>query len=169
MQITVVFVSTADVLYFFEYFVRVRARDRGQSSCESPSKHMNDDIPAILNAASRIAVVGLSEKPYRMSYIIAESLRAYGYTVLPVNPLLDHWNDLPCWPDLVSVPGPIDIVNVFRRSEHVAAVVDDAIAAGATVLWTQSGVADYSAAAKAETAGLQVVMDRCIAAELARR
>ncbi len=129
---------------------------------------MNDNIPAILSASRRIAVVGISDKPYRTSHIIAESLRAHGYTVLPVNPLLDQWNDLPCWPDLVSVPGPIDIVNVFRRSEHVAAVVDDAIAAGANTLWTQSGVADYDAAAKAEDAGLQVVMDRCIAVELAR-
>jgi predicted CoA-binding protein len=129
---------------------------------------MNDNIPALLSRASRIAVVGLSDKPYRSSYGIAETLLAHGYEVIPVNPGITEWNGIPAWPDLRSVPFPIDIVNVFRRSEHVASLVDEAIAVGAKALWTQSGIADFAAASRAEQAGMQVVMDRCIAVELAR-
>ena len=129
---------------------------------------MNEHIPAILRTARRIAVVGLSDKPYRISHGIAETLLAHGYEVIPVNPGFREWNGIPAWPDLRSVPFPIDIVNVFRRSEHVAALVEEAIAVGAKVFWTQSGVVDYAAAAHAEQAGMKVVMDRCIAVELAR-
>lgn len=129
---------------------------------------MNTEIPSILSSSSRIAVVGLSPDPWRTSHQIARTLLAHGYEVLPVNPLIDTWNGLPCWPDLGSVPGPIDIVNVFRRSEHVAALVDDAIAVNARCLWTQLGVVDLEAGKRAEAAGLQVVMDRCIAVELSR-
>lgn len=129
---------------------------------------MNERIPELLGKSQRIAVVGISDKPYRDSYVIAEGLRAHGYTVFPVNPRLDSWNGLPVWPDLKSVPGPIDIVNVFRRSEHVAEIVTEAIAVRAHAIWTQLGIIDYAAAHRAEQAGLHVIMDRCIAVELAR-
>ncbi|MDT8323494.1 MAG: CoA-binding protein [Bacteroidota bacterium] len=129
---------------------------------------MNENIPALLNGASRIAVVGLSDRPYRTSYAIAVALLDHGYDIIPVNPRLAGWNGILAWPDLRSVPRTIDIVNVFRRSEHVASLVEEAIAVGAKAIWTQSGVVDYAAAARAEQAGLQVVMDRCIAVELAR-
>jgi len=129
---------------------------------------MNEDIPRLLQESRHVAVVGLSDKPYRDSYRIAQTLLANGYTVIPVNPLLETWNGIPAWPDLGSVPSPIDIVNVFRRSEHVSDIVDEAIAAGAAAIWTQYGVVDEKAGRRAEAAGLQVVMDRCIAVELAR-
>lgn len=129
---------------------------------------MNQHIPALLKGASRIAIVGLSDKPYRVSYGIAEILRVHGFEIIPVNPALTQWNSIPAWPDLRSVPGPVDIVNVFRRSTFVAALVEDAIAIGAKAFWTQSGIVDYAAAKRAEEAGMHVVMDRCIAMELAR-
>lgn len=129
---------------------------------------MNTDLLTILTRTKRIAVVGLSANPWRTSHQIAETLLAHGYTVLPVNPTISEWNGHPAWPDLASVPGPIDLVNVFRRSEHVSKIVDEAIAAGARAIWTQSGVVDWDAAARAERAGLDVVMDRCIAVELER-
>ena len=109
-----------------------------------------------------------SSSPWRTSHQIARTLLAHGYTVLPVNPLIDTWEGLPCWPDLARVPGPIDIVNVFRRSEHVAGLVDEALAVGARCIWTQLGVSDVEAGRRAEAAGMQVVMDRCIAVELSR-
>ena len=130
---------------------------------------MNERIPELLEQSTRIAVVGLSDKPYRESYHIAEVLLRHGYTLLPVNPALESWNGIPAWPDLQSVPRPIDIVNVFRRSEHVAEITEDAIAVGAGALWTQLGIVDEGAARRAEAAGLKVVMDRCIAIELSRR
>lgn len=129
---------------------------------------MNTNIPAILAASSRVAVVGLSPDPWRSSHQVAMTLLEHGYTVLPVNPTIESWNGIPCWPDLGSVPGPIDIVNVFRRSEFVAAIVDEAININARCIWTQLGVVDLEAGRRAEAAGLQVVMDRCIAVELSR-
>ncbi|MBN1448961.1 MAG: CoA-binding protein [Bacteroidetes bacterium] len=129
---------------------------------------MNERIPDLLERSKRVAVVGLSAKAHRESYHVAEVLLDHGYTVLPVNPVLDDWNGLPAWPDLHSVPGPIDIVNVFRRSEHVAAIVHDAIGVGAGAVWTQLGIIDEEAAKRAEAAGLHVVMDRCMAIELSR-
>lgn len=129
---------------------------------------MQQHIQQLLSESRTIAVVGLSEKPHRMSYQIAEALRHYGYEIVPINPLIRYWNDLPAYPDLHSAPQPIDIVNVFRRSEHLAEIVDEAIATGARAIWTQVGVVDRTAAARAEAAGLQVVMDSCIALERAR-
>lgn len=127
---------------------------------------MNEQIPQLLQRSKHIAVVGLSDKPYRDSYHIAQTLLAHGYTVIPVNPALETWNGIPAWPDLQSVPSPIDIVNVFRRSEHVSEIIDDAIAIGANAVWTQFGVVDVEAGRRAEAVGLHVVMDRCIAVEL---
>lgn len=129
---------------------------------------MNTHLSTILLRTKRIAVVGLSAKPWRVSHLIGQTLLSYGYTVLPVNPSIGEWMGQPAWPDLASVPGPIDLVNVFRRSEHVSRIVDEAIAVGARAIWTQTGVVDWDAAARAERAGLDVVMDRCIAVELAR-
>ena len=129
---------------------------------------MNEDIPRLLQQSTHVAVVGLSDKPYRDSYRIAQALLANGYTVIPVNPTIERWNGIPAWPDLRSVPSPIDIVNIFRRSEHVSDIVDEAIAVGAHAIWTQYGVVDEDACRRAEAVGLHVVMDRCIAVELAR-
>ena len=119
----------------------------------------------LLSSAATIAVVGASPKPWRDSGSIARFLAGKGYRVYPVNPKYEEVLGLKCFPDLKSVPEKIDIVDVFRRPEEVDAVVDEAIAVGAKSVWLQLGVINEVAAAKAESAGLKVVMDRCIAVE----
>jgi predicted CoA-binding protein len=124
---------------------------------------MMDSIEAsILRQWRRVAVVGLSDKPSRPSYGVTEYMQRHGYTILPVNPNLTDWRGLPAYPDLASVPPPVEIVDVFRRSEHAGAVVDEAIRIGAKAVWLQEGVVDEAAARRAREAGLLVVMDRCI-------
>ena len=124
------------------------------------------DAPAIaadiLRRFRRIAVVGLSDDPQRPSYEVASYLRAAGYEIVPVNPRLAQWRDLPCYPNLHAVPGALEVVDVFRRSGLAGAVVDDAIAARAQAVWMQDGVVDHAAAARARAAGLLVVMNRCM-------
>lgn len=117
----------------------------------------------ILTSARVIAVVGHSDKPHRTSYRIAQSLRQFGYKVYPVNPTVKTINGETCYASLKDVPEPIDIVDVFRRSEYLKEVVEDAIEVGAKVVWAQLGVHDAEAARIAEDAGLQMVMDNCIA------
>src|SRR4029453_14832173 len=124
---------------------------------------MMDSIEAsILRQWRRVAVVGLSDKTSRPSYGVTEYMQRHGYTILPVNPNLTDWRGLPAYPDLASVPPPVEIVDVFRRSEHAGAVVDEAIRIGAKAVWLQEGVVDEAAARRAREAGLLVVMDRCI-------
>lgn len=116
----------------------------------------------ILEAARVIAVVGHSDKPQRTSYSIGRYLREAGYRVYAVNPTISEVDGEKAYASLVEVPEPIDIVNVFRRSEFLDEVVDQAIAVGAKAIWAQLGVYDEAAASKAEATGLDVVMDRCI-------
>jgi predicted CoA-binding protein len=134
--------------------------------------HTNPDrqeIMALLRRARNVAVVGLSDRPYRTSHAIADALQGFGFRIFPVNPNLrgpvlgeEPYN-------LVEdIPEPIDIVDVFRRSEKVMPVAEDAVAAGAMVLWMQSGVINEEAAAYAEEHGLTVVMDRCIKVDYTR-
>ena len=130
-----------------------------------------DDIPSlrgILQRCRRIAVVGLSANWYRPSYFAARYMQDHGYQIIPVNPAYDEVLGEPCYPDLASIPGPVDMVDVFRRSEDVPALVDAAIASGAGVLWMQIGVTNQDAAEQAEAAGMQVVMDRCVKIEHGR-
>jgi hypothetical protein len=115
----------------------------------------------ILRRFRRVAVVGLSADPARPSYDVASYLQAAGYDVVPVNPRLTHWRGMICYPDLRAVPGGVEVVDIFRRSELVDEVVDGAIAIGARAVWMQDGVINHAAAATARTAGLLVVMDRC--------
>jgi uncharacterized protein len=122
----------------------------------------------VLTNARVIAVVGHSEKPQRTSYRIAQYLRAAGYTVYPVNPTVTTIDGEKSYASLADVPEHIDIVNVFRRSEHVAAVVEEAIAVGADTVWTQLGILDEAARDNALAAGLDVAMDKCIKVEHAR-
>ncbi|HLV37185.1 MAG TPA: CoA-binding protein [Spirillospora sp.] len=124
-----------------------------------------DAMRAVLANARVIAVVGHSDKPYRTSYRIAQYLRHAGYTVYPVNPTVETINGQPSYASLADVPEPIDIVNVFRRSEYLPEVVDEAIAAGAKAVWAQLGVVDEAARQKALDAGLDVAMDTCIKVE----
>jgi uncharacterized protein len=119
----------------------------------------------LLAASRTIAVVGHSDKPYRDSYGVAQYLRQAGYTVYAVNPHLRTVAGGPAYPNLRQLPEQIDIVDVFRRAEHLSQIVEDAIAIGARVVWGQFGVVDPAAAERAQAAGLVVVMDRCIKVE----
>jgi predicted CoA-binding protein len=125
----------------------------------------DDELRRLLSEAQVIAVVGHSEKPHRTSYQIASYLRKVGYTVYPVNPVVERIDGHVSYPSLESVPESIDIVNVFRRSEHLAGIVDEVIAVQAGAIWGQLGVIDEEAAQKAEEAGVRMVMDRCIKME----
>src|SRR3989304_199537 len=120
------------------------------------------ELTRILRAARVIAVVGHSDRPQRTSYVVGRYLRAAGYRVDAVNPTIAGGDGEKVSSTLAEVPEPIDIVDVFRRSEFLGEVVDQAIAVGAKAIWAQLGVYDEAAAKKAEAAGLEVVMDRCI-------
>jgi uncharacterized protein len=125
-------------------------------------------IETILQKAQTIAVVGASPKPGRDSGSIASFLAAKGYTVIPVNPVYQEVLGMKCYPDLTSIGSPMDIVDVFRNPVEVLPIIDEAIATGAKTVWMQLGVVNADAANKAEQAGIQVVMDRCIAVEYRR-
>ena len=112
-----------------------------------------------LSQSRTIAVVGLSPNPQRDSHRVARYLKEQGYRVIPVNPMADEVLGEKSYPDLPSVPEPIDMVDIFRRSELVPPVVDQAIQVGARYIWMQDGVVNQEAADKAEAAGLLVVMD----------
>lgn len=122
-----------------------------------------ETIREILTGSRTVAVVGLSPDPFRTSHSIARSLQSFGYRVLAVNPNLDG-PVLGARPhaSLTEVDEPIDIVDVFRRSEKVLPVAHDAVSVGAKVLWMQSGVVNHEAADYARAHGLTVIMDRCI-------
>jgi len=125
----------------------------------------DEGIRSILASAKTVAVVGASPKPWRDSGSIARFLSEKKYTVYPVNPKYTEVLGMKCYPDLTSIPGTIDIVDIFRNSNEVGPVIDEAIAVGAQCVWMQLGVINESAAARAESAGLKVIMDRCIAIE----
>ena len=120
------------------------------------------EISRILKSYRNIAVVGLSPKANRPSYQVAAYLLGAGYNVIPVNPGQVEVLGRTCYPDLLAVPEPVEIVDIFRRSEEVGPVVDQAIAIGAKVVWMQQGIVNEAAAAKARSAGLTVIMDRCL-------
>jgi uncharacterized protein len=119
-------------------------------------------ISEILHTCRTIAVVGLSSKRFRPSYGVAEYLKRSGYRIIPVNPNETEVLGERCYPDLDSVPEPVDLVDIFRRSEYVPEIVEAAIRKGAKAVWMQEGVVHEAAARQAEEAGLAVVMDRCI-------
>ena len=119
-------------------------------------------IAEMLRVCRTIAVVGLSAKRYRPSYGVAEYMQRAGYRIIPVNPHETEVLGEKCYPDLESVPEPIDIVDIFRRSEFVPEIVEAAIRKGAKAVWMQEGVVHEEAARRAREAGLEVVMDRCI-------
>jgi predicted CoA-binding protein len=123
-----------------------------------------DELHGILKKYNRVAVVGFSDKTDRPSHTNPAYLKQQGYRVIPVNPNILGVLGEKAYPDLSSVPEPIDVVNIFRRAEDVPAVVDEAIAIGAKVVWMQLGIVNEQAAAKAEAAGLTVVMDTCMGA-----
>jgi predicted CoA-binding protein len=138
-------------------------------TCEVPDHNPSDDgIRRLLEGAKTIAVVGLSDKPDRDSYRVADYLLRAGYEVFGVNPAIREALGRRCYASLSEVPGRVDIVDVFRRPEAVPAIADEAIRVGAGALWLQLGIAHTGAARKAETAGLAVVQSKCIKIEHAR-
>ena len=125
-------------------------------------------IQGILKRYRRVAMVGLSNNPVRPSYFVATYLRDFGFELFPVNPAYTEVMELPCYPSLEAVPQPLEIVDIFRRTEEVPAIVDEAIRLGARVIWMQQGIIHMEAREKALAAGLEVVMDRCMKIEHAR-
>lgn len=119
-------------------------------------------VKEVLHTARTIAVVGFSPKENRPSHMVGCYLMQVGFRVIPVNPGHSEICGVTCYPDLASIPEPVDVVDIFRRSEDVLPVVAEAIAIGAKVIWMQQGILNYEAAAMAEKAGLVVIMDRCI-------
>ncbi|MEO8017765.1 MAG: CoA-binding protein [Pseudomonadota bacterium] len=129
---------------------------------ENPGKSA---IDAFLRRIRSVAIIGLSATPGRPSYTVAKALQKFGYRIVPVNPKAQEILGVPAWPDLESAimgAGPVDVVEVFRRSEHVAAIVDDCIRLEVAALWLQEGVIDETAAQKARAAGIFTVMNRCM-------
>ena len=122
-------------------------------------------IANLLQSSHTIAVVGLSEKSWRPSHGVSEYMQRAGYKIIPVNPELREVLGERCYPDVESVPEPIDIVNIFRRPELVPEIVEAAIRVRAKAVWMQEGVIHEKAAARARAAGLVVVMDRCLLKE----
>ena len=130
----------------------------------------DEDIRALLEATRTVALVGASDRPDRPSYSVMRVMQDHGYRVIPVNPQItgEHVHGEFVFRDLAQLGDPIDLVDIFRRPEAAGEAVDQAIAAGAKAVWMQLGVVNEAAAARAEAAGLQVVMDRCPAIELRR-
>jgi uncharacterized protein len=122
-------------------------------------------IERLVRESRTVAVVGLSDNPRRPSFGVARYLRSAGLRILPVNPGLSSWEGLPAYPALADVPEPVDIVDVFRRPEHVPAIAREAVEIGAGALWLQLGVLSSDGARIAAAGGLDVVMDRCLAVE----
>ncbi|KKO52197.1 CoA-binding protein [Paenibacillus sp. DMB20] len=129
---------------------------------ENPTR---EQIADILRNAGNIAVVGLSEKTDRTSYMVAQAMQKRGYRIIPVNPNADEILGEKCYPSLKSIPEPVGIVNVFRRSEYCADVAREAAEIGAKVLWLQQGIISEEAASIAERHGMTAIMDRCIKVE----
>lgn len=112
-----------------------------------------------------IAVVGISDNPERPSNFVAKFLEEHGYSIIPVNPNLTEWDGKKCYPDLLSIPVKVDVVDIFRRPEAIPPIVDEAIAIKAKAVWMQEGIVNEEGAVKAHEAGLEVVMDRCMKKE----
>lgn len=142
--------------------------DRQQVEVVIPEPITVQDDPTlrrILAEARTIAVVGLSADPERPSHQVASYLQHQGYRIIPVNPTIQEVLGEPSYPDLLSVPEPVDVVDIFRPARYVPEIVEQAIAKGAKVIWMQLGVIHFEAAQRAREAGLLVVMDRCMKIE----
>jgi predicted CoA-binding protein len=130
-----------------------------------------DDIATlrrVLRETRTLAIVGLSADWYRPSYFVGKYMQEHGYRIFPVNPKYQEILGEKCYPDLLSLPGPVDLVDVFRKPADCAPIAQDAVSIGAKVLWLQIGVINEDAKRIGEAAGLTVVMDRCVKIEYAR-
>ena len=130
---------------------------------------LNAEIEKTLAQCRTVAIVGASPNPERPSHKVANFLKGLGFRVIPVTPQADNILGETCYPDLASIPERVEVVNIFRRSEEVMPIVEQAIAVGAKAVWMQEGIINEEAAAKARGAGLMVVMNRCMKKELQRR
>ena len=130
----------------------------------------DEDIKALLEETRTIALVGASDRPSRPSYGVMATLQRHGYRVIPVNPQItgEHLHGEFVFRELAQLGDPIDLVDIFRRSDAAGEAVDEAIAIGAKAVWMQLGVVNKPAAERAEAAGLKVVMDRCPAIDIPR-
>ena len=129
---------------------------------ENPDREAIKDI---LKQANNVAVVGLSDKPDRTPHMVAAAMQSRGYRIIPVNPNADQILGEKCYASLTDIPDQVDIVDVFRRSEHTPPIAEEAARIKAKVLWLQQGVYNEEAAKIAQDGGLQVIMDRCIKVE----
>lgn len=121
-----------------------------------------DRIRALLAEIRTIAVVGLSPRPNRPSFEVAQAMQGFGYRIVPVRPAVDSVLGERAYPDLYALPEPVDLVNVFRNPREIAPIVDACIALKLPRLWLQDGVINEAEALRAQAAGIEVVMDRCI-------
>jgi predicted CoA-binding protein len=124
-----------------------------------------EEITAILQHYRTVAVVGLSTDPQRPSHQVAEYLQSQGYRIIPVNPQCQEVLGEKCYASLKDVPDKVEVVDIFRQTEAIPGIVEEAIAVGAKVIWMQLGLESPEAAARARSAGLQVVMNRCMKIE----
>ena len=120
------------------------------------------EIQALLKRVKTIAVVGLSPNPERPSYGVSKAMQGFGYTIIPVHPAAREILGAKVYPRLSDVPVPIDLVDVFRRPEHIGEIVDECLKLGLKVLWIQDDIVNIPAAERARSGGMTVVMDRCI-------
>jgi len=128
----------------------------------------DDDLRALLQRSRRIAVVGLSPNRARPSYGVSQRMQAWGFEIVPVRPLVAEVLGCKAYARLEDIPGPVDLVNVFRQASEVDALVDSVIAIGAPAIWVQQGIVNEAAAERAMAAGLTTVMDRCIMVDYGR-
>ena len=135
----------------------------------SASSAPDDPVTEILKTSHTIAVVGLSNRKFRPSYGVADYLKSVGYRIIPVNPRENEVLGEKCYARLEDIPEKVDIVDIFRRSEFVPEIVDSAIRINARAIWMQEGVIHPTAAERARSAGLAVVMNRCILKEHIKR
>jgi predicted CoA-binding protein len=155
-------------LPFVKRFVK-RYMPMSEIECQLPEFNPEDEeIKGILENNRTIAVVGLSTDPEKDSYRVAKYLQEHGYHIVPVNPKAAEILGQKCYPNLTAIPFSVDIVDVFRKIEAIPAIVDEAIAIGAKVVWMQLGLAENRSAHKAMTAGLKVVMNKCLKIEHSR-
>lgn len=126
-------------------------------------------VDRILSETKTVAVVGISDKPDRPSHVVARYLQERGYRIVPVNPTLSEVLGEKAYRSLSEVPGKVDLVDVFRKSEDVPPIAEEAVRAGARFFWMQEGVASEAARATLEAAGIPVVMDLCVKKELMKR
>lgn len=142
-------------------------KDAGmKQECEFPKQNAtSEEVKSILRSFKTVAMVGLSDKPERPSYHVAEYLQSLGYQIIPVNPMIAEWKGLKSYVDLNSIPEPVEIVDIFRKPSDVPGIVDQAIAIGAKVIWMQEGVVHNESASRARAAGMKVVMNKCMLKE----